>query len=391
MRAEPVSGIQPVLLRWARESAHMSISEVAAKLKKGAAEIEAWENGNSTPSYPQLEKLAYELYKRPLALFFLPEPPAEPSLRTEFRTLPEHDIDALDRHTVFRIRKARAFQMALDELFAGRTPAEAPLWRAVQLSATDSPVVQADRIREALGVSLAEQENWKDDDEALKRWRSAIEAAGIFVFKDTFEQKTISGLCLSSTEFPVVMVNNSTTKTRQIFSLLHEVAHVLFQRNGISTFDERATEGLPPQDRAIERFCNAVAAEVLVPLSDFRNETRSWTEAIENVDDRRFANLAERYHVSRVVILRRFLDERRVSAAFYQRKASEWDAQKKPKGASGNYYATQNVYLSERFLKEVVVRYARRQLSRDEAADFIGVAPKNFSRFEDIVLHKGAA
>jgi Zn-dependent peptidase ImmA (M78 family) len=369
----------------------MPITEVAAKLKKKVAEIEAWENGNAAPSYPQLEKLAYEMYKRPLALFFLPEPPDEPSTRTEFRTLPEHDIDALDRHTVFLIRKARAFQMALHELFAGRTPAEAPIWRNVRLSVIDPPAKQASRIREALGVSLAEQKRWADHDEALKRWRSAIESVGIFVFKNTFKQKTISGLCLSSTEFPVVMVNNSTTKTRQIFSLLHEVAHVLFQRNGISTFDERTIEGLPPRDRTIERFCNAVAAEVLVPLSDFRNETRSWTGAIESMDDRRFATLAERYHVSRAVILRRFLDAGRVSVDFYQRKADEWDAQKRPQGAGGNYYATQNVYLSERFLQEVVVRYARRQLTRDEAADFIGVAPKNFSRFEDLVLRTGAA
>lgn len=391
MRSEPVSGVRPALLRWARESAHLSILEVAAKLKKDAAEIEAWENGNAAPSYPQLEKLAYELYKRPLALFFLPEPPDEPSPRTEFRTLPEHDIDALDRHTVLLIRKARAFQMALHELFAGRTPAEAPLWRTVQLSATDSVAEQASRIREALGVSLAEQQSWTDEDEALKRWRSAIEGAGIFVFKNTFKQKTISGLCLSNTEFPVIMVNNSTTKTRQIFSLLHEVAHVLFQRNSISTFDERTIEGLPPVDRAIERYCNAVAAEVLVPLSDFRNETRSWSGAIESMDDRRFAALAERYHVSRAVVLRRFLDEGRVSVDFYQRRADAWDAQQKPKGVGGNYYATQNVYLSERFMKEVVVRYARRQLTRDEAADFIGVAPKNFSRFEDLVLRKGAA
>lgn len=389
--SEPVSGVQPALLRWARESAHMSILEVAAKLKKDAADIEAWENGNAAPSYPQLEKLAYELYKRPLALFFLPEPPDEPSPRTEFRTLPEHDIDALDRHTVFLIRKARAFQMALDELFAGRTPADAPLWRTVRLSTTDPLAEQARRIREALGVSLAEQQSWTDDDVALKRWRSAIEGAGIFVFKNTFKQKTISGLCLSNTEFPVIMVNNSTTKTRQIFSLLHEVAHVLFQRNGISTFDERAIEELPPPDRAIERFCNAIAAEVLVPLSDFRNETRSWTGSIESMDDRRFATLAERYHVSRAVILRRFLDDGRVSVNFYQEKTVEWDAQQKPKGAGGNYYATQNVYLSERFLKEVVIRYARRQLTRDEAADFIGVAPRTFSRFEDMVLRKGAA
>ena len=387
----PVSGIQPGLLRWARTSANMPVSAVATKLKRPVAEIEAWENGDSAPSYPQLEKLAYELYKRPLASFFLPKPPNEPNIKTEFRSLPDEDLATLDRDTVFLIRKARAFQMALAELFGDRTPAMRPIWRTIQLSTSQPVAQQASQIRDALGISVDQQRAWPDDDAALKQWRRAIEAHGVFVFKHTFKQREISGFCLAQPEFPVIMVNNSTTKTRQVFSLLHELAHILFMRNGISTFDETRIEGLPLQDKTIERFCNAIAAEVLVPMADFRVQIRGLTDNLETMDENQFVTLAKRYHVSRAVVLRRMLDEKRVSASFYQAKSRAWDAQKSAEGSGGNYHATQNAYLSERFLQEVFARYARRQISRDDVADFIDIKPKNVEKLQDLVLRSAAA
>jgi Zn-dependent peptidase ImmA (M78 family) len=386
----PVSGIQPSLLRWARMSANMAVSEVAEKLKRPVAEIEAWEEGSDAPSYPQLEKLAYDLYKRPLATFFLPEPPSEPSLRAEFRSLPDQDLDSLSRETLLLIRKARAFQLALQDLFGARNPAESPIWRVIQLSTSRPVAAQAARIREALGVNIDQQRGWDDDDTALKNWRRAIEARGVFVFKHTFKQREVSGFCLTHAEFPVIMINNSTTKTRQIFSLLHELAHVLFSRNGISTFDETRIEGLPLQDRTIERFCNAIAAEILVPLADFRAQIRGLSDDLERIGEDRFSALAKRYHVSRAVVLRRMLDDDKVSSEFYRAKAVEWDAQKESGGSGGNYYATQNAYLSERFLSEVMARYGRRELNREEVADYIDIAPKNVEKLQDQVLRATA-
>jgi Zn-dependent peptidase ImmA (M78 family) len=387
----PVTGIQPSVLRWARMSANLTVSDVADKLKRTAAEIEDWENGAAAPSYPQLEKLAYDLYKRPLATFFLPAPPSEPSPKAEFRSLPDQDLDALKRDTLLLIRKARAYQFALEELYGARNPVEQPIWRTVQLSTARPVASQAARIREALAISLDQQREWHDDDAALKRWRRAIEARGVFVFKNTFKQREISGFCLANPEFPVIMVNNSTTKTRQVFSLVHELAHVLFQRNGISTFDETRIEALPLQDRAIERFCNAVAAEILVPLADFRTQLRDMPSSLEETGDDRFATLAKRYHVSRAVVLRRMLDDGRVSSDFYRTKTAEWDAQREAGGAGGNFHATQNAYLSERFAQEVFARYARRQISLDEAADYFDIAPKNVEKLQDLVLRGAAA
>ncbi len=96
--AQTVSGINPRVLAWARSQAGLTIDDVAARMKKDPALIEGWEKGESAPTYSQLERLAYVLYKRPLALFFFPEPPSEPSPNKSFRTLPESEAEARARH-----------------------------------------------------------------------------------------------------------------------------------------------------------------------------------------------------------------------------------------------------------------------------------------------------
>lgn len=392
MRTEPVPGIQPAVMRWARLTIGLSVQDVAARLKRPVEEVEAWESesGAGAPSYAQLEKLAYQIYKRPLAVFFLPTPPEEISPEREFRTLPSADLQLLAADTHMQIRRAHAFQIALKELFDDRNPSEQLIWQQIRLTRDASIVQQAQAIRQNLGISLEIQIGWKSDDLALKQWRQAIESSGVFIFKAPFKQKDISGFCLLDQAFPLIYINNSTSKTRQTFSLMHELAHLLLSINGLSKFDNRYIEQLPQAEKQIEQFCNAVAAEVLIPLSDFEQRIRSFPADIERVGEEQFSNLANRYGVSREAILRRFLDQGRVSDAFYARQSKRWADQKKP-GTGGDWYASQNSYLSDRFAKEVVSRHYRNQLSVEQAADLLGIKAKNFAGLEQRILNGAAA
>lgn len=389
MKTEAVAGAQPALMKWARQSLGMSIEDVAVRLKRPADEIEAWELGSSAPTYPQLEKLAYDIYKRPLAVFFLPFPPEEVTPEREFRSLPDSDLCTLLPDTHLRIRRAHAYQLALKELFDNRNPAEELIWGNVTLKLSAPINVQAQIIRNALGISVDVQIGWKDDDSALKQWRQAIENAGIFVFKDSFKQKDISGFCLQDREFPLIYLNNSTTKTRQIFSLLHELAHLLLQKNGLSKFDKSYIELLPPTEKLIEQFCNAVAAEVLIPSVDLEQQTHDWPHNMDEVEESYFSGLAKRYGVSREAVLRRFLDQSRVSQKRYEQLSKQWSSQQK-KGSGGDWFSTQGAYISKRFMREVFSRHYRQQISVEQASEFLGIKAKNFSGLEQLVL-KGTA
>src|SRR5262245_52357245 len=221
--AEPVTAVNHNMLRWARERSGQSIAMVAAALKKEPELIEAWESGKDAPSYPQLEALAYKVYKRPIALFFFPEPPEEVDPEHSFRTLPAFEIDELSADTRFKVRQARALQLSLAELHGGANPAPKKVHVDLRVGPDASPTTVAAQAREYLGIDLDTQRRWKTTTEALKGWRDAVEERGVYVFKNTFKQKDVSGFCLYDPEFPLIYVNNSTAMTRQMFTILHEL------------------------------------------------------------------------------------------------------------------------------------------------------------------------
>jgi Zn-dependent peptidase ImmA (M78 family) len=297
-------GVQPTVLRWARESQGYSLDDVAIHLKRDIDEIIAWETGAASPTYAQLESLAYGLYKRPLAVFFLPTPPKERKVKQEFRTLPDSELERLAADTRYQLRLAQAYQISLRELNDGMNPSARKIFRDLALTVKDTIKHSGDRVRAYLGIGLDAQIAWQSPEAALKAWRTGVEANGVFVFKHSFKQKAISGFCLADDEFPLIYLNNSTAETRQIFSLIHELAHLLLKVSAISTVDDIHLQDLPPKERVIEQFCNALAAEILVPSADFEAQLAGLVAPYDDA----VLLLARRYHVSRESILRRFLD-----------------------------------------------------------------------------------
>jgi Zn-dependent peptidase ImmA (M78 family) len=391
MKAEPVVGVQPSVIRWARVSMGMSVEDVAHKLKRTTEEVMAWESEDGiSPTYSQLESLAYKVFKRPLAVFFLPAPPHEAQPVREFRSLPDADLKSLQADTYIQVRKAHAYQITLKELFEGRNPSGRHISQEIPLDLRESVDVQASVVRKALGITLADQLDWKSDDHALKRWRESLETLGVFVFKAPFKQKDISGFCLLDADFPLIYLNNSATKTRQIFSLLHELAHLLLNINGISKFESSYINRLPATERRIEQFCNKIAAEILIPSDDFAQQIAGFPSNAESVQEHLYANLASRYGVSREAVLRRLLDMARVSQSFYEQKSKLWSSQKKAV-SGGDWYASQNTYLSDRLAREVIGRHYRNQISVEQASEFLGIKAKNFAGLEQRILQGAAA
>jgi len=384
--ASEIKGIQPSVLRWAREAQGYSVDDVALHLKRETDEIEAWESGESAPSYSQLEKLAYGLYKRPLAVFFLPEPPQEPDVKQEFRTLPDFELDQLAADTRYQLRLAHALQISLLELSDEKNTADRLIFRDIKLTTKSGLSKAANEIRAYLKISLDEQSSWKSSDAALKAWRNVVEEAGIYIFKHSFKQKSISGFCLSHAEFPIIYLNNSTTKTRQIFSLFHELAHLLLSQNSITKFDTSYIAQLPKKEQNIEKFCNALAAEILVPDSDFSKRIIGE----KSINEVLVSNLAKRYRVSREVVLRRILDKGLVSREFYESKSKQWADEVEAGGAGGDYYATQASYLGDQYLRLVFSRHYQGRLTLEQAADYLGVRTKSIAGLEEMLLRKTA-
>ena len=382
--------INPIMLKWARESVGMSVEDVATRLKRkriNAETVLGWERGEGSPTYPQLEEIAYKIYKRPLALFFFPEPPQEESPRESFRTLPDSAIETLPQEIRLLIRKAKAMQINLSELYTEGNLAEKQILQDLSFDTSVSAREMARVIRDYLGIDLVEQSDWTDSATALRNWRNILESYGVFVFKDAFRADAFSGFCLYDEEFPIIYVNNSTAKNRQIFTLFHELAHLLFRTGGIDTPADDYLAYLDGDNKRIEVLCNRFAGEFLVPSDDFRQKISGI-----KITDEAIEELANNYHVSREVILRKLLDRELIDQRFYKAKVREWHKSAKSgsaKGSGGNYYSTQGVYLGEPYLDTVFKRYYQQSISLRQVADYLGVKEKNIPGMENLLYARG--
>ncbi|MEW6042615.1 MAG: ImmA/IrrE family metallo-endopeptidase [Elusimicrobiota bacterium] len=387
--AKPIVGINPEILKWARERAGYTLEHIAATFKKEIREIEGWEAGVGSPTYSQLEKLAYQLYKRPLAIFFFPDPPEESDPVKEFRTLPGFEIENLLPDTRYAIRLGEAMQFGLREINDGINPSDNKIFKDIRAYPGDSVDFLTKTVRDYLKIPISEQKIWKNNEEALKNWRNILQDLGIFIFKRSFKQKDISGFSLFDNEFPIIYLNNSTADTRQIFTIFHELSHILFYGNGISKLDDSYIEVLSGQSREIEIFCNRFASEFLVPPTEFAKYIH-----LKQYDDEFISNIASIYKVSRELILRKFLDEGIVSQNYYQEKAREWNKQyeeKMRRGGGGNFYATQATYLGEKFLNIAFGKYYQGKYTIEQLADYLNVKVHHVYGLEHFAFKKEAA
>ncbi|NNM58753.1 MAG: hypothetical protein HKM04_02955, partial [Legionellales bacterium] len=186
------------VLKWAMSSAGYTRETEVHEFPK----FNDWELGISFPTYSQLEKLA-QRYKRPVALFFFPEPPAETPIEKDLRSLTSEDLIHLTPKVRHLFRKAKSFQLSLQELYAGKITEQKNKLTWLKIQFSESIPTLAGKIRGLLGANTAEIERLGSEDEALEFWREKLYEKGIFVFKDAFKDNDVSGFCIYDEEFPI--------------------------------------------------------------------------------------------------------------------------------------------------------------------------------------------
>ena len=381
------AGINSKILTWARETAGISIADI--EKNKNLKKVLLWESGKEYPTYIQLEKLSNK-YKRPIAIFFFPTPPEEDKIEKSFRTIPSSELIQIPPEMRFLLRKGKVFQMNLLELNNGENPSGNQfIIDKIKLHSRMNLQNATNKVREFLGLSLEKQKQWSKPEEALKKLRELIEKKGIFIFKAPFGSHDYSGFCLYDKIFPIIYINSSSSKTRQVFTLFHELAHLLYQENHIdltcSDIQSNYANNLGQQNKIIEIFCNKFAAEFLVPSNDFKLQVKD----VNLQDDNALKKLAETYNVSKEVILRKCLDNTLVTKAFYQIKTKEWRpndsnrSQKKHSKSTGpTYYTTKISHLGNAYLNLVFSRYLSNKISINQTADYLDINVKSVEKLE---------
>ena len=397
MMGRPVQNINPAVLKWARERKHYAIADSVEKLGAKSVTQEVfvdWEKGKGAPTYPQLEKLA-DFYKVPIAVFFFPELPQIEDAAASLRSVPGFNLDSLQAATLDVIHRVQATQMTLKELNEGINPVSDPLHKSVNLGANGDFVSKEKRESLAtqlrgenlLGVSMEDQQNWRDHREALWAWRDAVERQGIFVFRWPFKSDDMSGFCLYDEEFPVVCLDSQESYGRQIFTLMHELAHLLYGESSVTL----ARDGLEvDEDRETERYFDHIAGAVLVPMADLKEQISKGD--VKNEDF--YAQQAKRYKVSSSMLLVRCRLTNLISYNVYADKketlmTSSLEAGSvHPRKSGANRYRTDLSYWGKAFLHNILQARYQDKISDYDMAEILGMKIKNIAKLEDLLISK---
>ena len=371
VEATPTSSV----LIWARKTAGMSVELAARRAVVKVEQLVSWEDGATRPSIPQLRKLA-SIYRRPLAVFYLPEPPTRFQVMHDFRrlsseTLPPESSPKL----AYEIRKAfdrREWSLELMEDM-DESP---PVFQAIA-SQREGVEEVAKRLRAAIGVSAAAQNSWRGENDAFKQWRILLERAGILTLQATdIQLKEARGFSISLKPLPVVVVNIKDAPRGRIFTLLHETTHIMLNEGGICDL----------HDADAEAFCNRIAGAALFPKDELlgagtvRKHKRgdpAWT-------DLELQEISRRFGGSREAALVRLLTLGLTTQAYYDRMRNvfrrQYEQRQEEKEKSAGFAPPHVIAISSAgplFTALVVESFNRDKITASDVSDYLQIRLKH--------------
>ncbi len=381
--------ITPNVLKWARESARMTEETAAAKVSVTVDKLQEWEDGSSQPTIRQAQTLA-KAYKRPFALFFLPEIPRDFQPLQDFR---KKGAKTLTTSSVFIIREIQQKQAWISDVYAENDEDTLPF--VGRFSLKDNPQKVAEDILSTLGLNPASYQT----ESPIKEWIDAAEAKGIFISRTSFihsrlklDSEELQGFAIADSYAPFIFVNSDDWNAPQLFTLVHELAHIWIAETGISNGiepDIKHKEQFP----AVEVFCNEVAANALMPKELILKLPSSTYQSSKGV-----FRAAKQLGISSFALLVRALNLAVVSLPTYQKlknqadveydeflkREAEKQAKQKAKDNAGgpNYFLLQLNRNSRLFTQTVLDAFRSGVIEPTLASNLLNVQVNKFPKLE---------
>jgi len=359
--------VKPNLLSWARDRAGKDPFLLESRFPR----LADWESGRLKPTLKQLERFAKATYT-PVGYFFLEEPPDEKIPIPDFRTVRnEYTIrpspNLLD--TIYMCQQRQEWYHDY-----ARSMGEDPLPFFGAASVQDNVAATAANMRAQIGFDLDERKKMPTWADALRRFIDQVDSIGIMVMCSgvvmnnnhrRLNPEEFRGFAMADPLAPLVFINGADTKAAQMFTLAHEIAHIWL---GLSAVSDVQASWI--SDHQVERWCNHVAAEFLVPLDLIK---RDFQESADLNDE--LNRLARRFKVSTLVILRRIYDAGGIGFDTLQ-QVYKMELERlmsiAAKGGGGNFYLTQAARVSKRFARALIANTLEGQTLHHEAFRLLG-------------------
>jgi len=335
-----------------------------------------WESGETRPTLKQMEVFARAVHV-PIGYLFLSQPPEEPVPIPDFRTFAGQTVtrpspNLLD--TIYTCQERQSWYRDFarvtrqpERAFVGSATLETP------------PETVAAEMRATLGFDLTSRRDCATWTHAVRQFIHQADEAGVLIMvsgvvmsnnRRRFDPAEFRGFALSDPLAPLIFVNGADTKAAQMFTLAHELAHLWLGASALSNLEAAPRPGFPRE----EMWCNAVAAELLVPLAALRAELQE-DEPLADA----LLRLARVFKVSTLVVLRRLLDAGWIDRARFD---ITWAAEVEhlrhltQQGGSGggDFYRTTLSRVSHRFARALVVSTLEGQTLYRDAFRMLGVS-----------------
>lgn len=343
-------------------------------------QLDAWERGDVRPTFKQLEEFAKATHT-PIGYLFLAHPPVERVPIPDFRTVAGRHLDRPSPDLLDTIHLCLQRQEWYRDF--ARSVGDRPLPFVGSTRVGADVRETAEQIRSTIRFDLEERRRIPTWTDALRRFIELADAAGVMVMvsgvvgsnnRRKLDPDEFRGFALADDIAPLVFINGSDSKAAQMFTLAHELAHIWAGQSAVSDAEPSWT----PANRD-ERWCNEVAAEILVPLEAFRHDYDPAAEIHAET-----ARLARRFKVSTLVILRRMHDAAGLDRAQLR---EEYDAEMArllavPPRDGGNFYLTLGARASKRFARALVASTMEGRSSFTEAFRLLGF--KKMSTFREL-------
>ncbi|HNP98855.1 MAG TPA: XRE family transcriptional regulator [Bacteroidia bacterium] len=384
------ANINREVLKWARKTARITLEKAAATIGKTCKveRIKDWESPDGTewPSVKQVEKLA-RLYRRPVDVFYLKYIPKDFPALKDFR---KNKDEGLSTALIFMMREIQEKQEWLSKFLAGNREKKIEF---VGKYTIKSPVeTVAKDIRKTLNIQPG-----KADLKPLKHWIDQAESKRIFVTLSSnfhtrlkLDSDTFKGFAIADKYAPFIFINADDWDHGQLFSLVHELAHIWIGVSGISN-DTGLTAEDPSGLHVVEKFCRLVAEEALLP----QTELAPFLQVKGELMLKHIAKAGRRLGVSNQAILARAFRLELINEEIFRNMMKEADQAwkeflikeaKKPKSSGGpNYYIMQLRRSSRSFTNLVMDVYKSGKVNGEQASRLLSVREGNFAKYEKYI------
>ncbi|MDR0625739.1 MAG: ImmA/IrrE family metallo-endopeptidase [Bifidobacteriaceae bacterium] len=375
--------VEPALLAWAAARAGKDEETLTAKFKH----YPQWQTGEYDPTFGQLEDFA-DYTRTPLGYLFLTEPPEENLPLPDFRTLGNATLerpspDLLD--TIYSCQQRQGWYHDYAQSEGLET-----LGFVGSVQVTDSPITVAGTIREAISFGLGQRAKCHTSGDVRRYLINAIETLGVLVMvngvvsnntRRKLNPQEFRGFAIADSLAPLIFINGADAKAAQLFTLIHELAHIFAGESALSDADMSANSG---QDK--ELWANKVAAEVLVPRAELR---AVWPGDCNSGELER---VAHHFKVSTLVVLKSAFDSGLIGWGDYrsrytaEREHARQHLDERGSAGGGNFYNTQPVRVSRRFASAVVSWTLEGKTLFSDAYALLDVAKhETFERLAEVV------